>query len=106
MPPVPVLIDAIYDPARNLTTIRGVLPAEGRKNGWYTVRLFKRTPAVSLPIGQPYEDRLTATGDVAFTLPVVGDLRGSTIVGQSGFLTFSDSFPDDTSELSAPLVVQ
>lgn len=106
MPPVPVLIDSSYDAARNITTIRGVLPAEGRKNGWYTVRLFKRTPAGSTSVGVGYEDRITATGDVPFTVNVIGDLRGSTIVSQSGFLLFSDSFPTDTSELSAPLVVQ
>jgi len=106
MPPVPVLIDSSYDAARNLTTIRGVLPAEGRKNGWYTVRLFKRTASGSTSLGVGFEDRITATGDVPFTVNVIGDLRGSTIVGQSGFLIFSDSFPTDTSELSAPLVVQ
>jgi parallel beta-helix repeat protein len=107
MPPTPVLIDATYDPARDLTTVRGVIPAEGRRNGLYRVALYKRTATGTkglLPQLQPQS--ISGTADAPFTLNVTGDLRGSTIAGQSGFLIFADDFPTDTSELSAPLVVQ
>jgi parallel beta-helix repeat protein len=106
MPPVPVLIDATYDPGKGVTTIRGVLPAEGRRNGLYTVRLFKQTPAGTQALFPQVQQPFSGTADAPFTLTFPIDLRGSSIAGQSGFLIDADTFPTDTSELSAPIVVR
>jgi len=106
MPPTPVLIDATYDPAKDVTTVRGVIPAEGRKNGLYAVRLYRRTPTGTNRLVELQPQSISGTADAPFTLTVSGDLRGSTIAGQSAFLIFQDDFPTDTSELSAPLAVQ
>jgi len=106
MPPVPVLIDATYDPGKGVTTIRGVLPAEGRKNGLYTVRLFKQTPTGTQALWPQFQQPVSGTADAPFTMVFAGDLRGSTIAAQSGIQIFADEFPSDTSELSAPLAVQ
>ena len=83
-----------------------MLPAEGRKNGLYTVRLYKRTATGTTALFPQLQQSISGTADAPFTLNVGGDLRGSTIAGQSGFLIFADDFPSDTSEVSAPLVVQ
>ncbi|MEA2338615.1 MAG: large repetitive protein [Thermoanaerobaculia bacterium] len=106
MPPVPVLIDATYDPGKGVTTIRGVLPAEGRKNGLYTVRLFRQTPTGTQALWPQFQQPVSGTVDVPFTLTFPSDLRGSAIAAQSGFQIFADEFPSDTSELSRPLVVR
>jgi len=105
MPPVPVLIDATYDPARNRTVVRGVLPAEGRKGlGLYTVRIFKEIDGRRV-IGTPQSNFINSgPGDVPFTLDVAGDLRGGAISGQTFYYDFADGIPLDSSEISDTII--
>lgn len=101
MPPVPVLIDATYDPARNLTVVRGVLPAEGRKGlGLYAVRIFKEIGGRRVAEFPQTNFVNSAPGDVPFTLNVAGDLRGGSISGQTIYYEFADGIPVDSSEIS------
>jgi hypothetical protein len=105
MPPVPVLIDATYDPARNLTVIRGVLPAEGRKVlGLYAVRIFNEIAGRRV-VGLPETNFISrATGDVPFTVTAAGDLRGGPISGQTFYYDFADGIPLDSSEISDTII--
>jgi hypothetical protein len=106
MPPAPVLTEATYDLARNVTVIRGVVPAEGRKVlGQYSVRIFEAT-ANSRVVHFPQANLgNAASGDLPFTLNIPGDLRGRTIEGQTFYYEFADGIPLDSSELGAPVVV-
>ncbi len=105
MPPAPVLIDATYDPARDVTVVRGVLPAEGRKGGVYAVRIFEqqRTAAVTGFTQTTFVSQ--APGDLPFAANMSGDLRGRTVAGQSLYYLFADGIPLDSSELGATVVV-
>jgi len=108
MPPAPVLIDAIYDAGRNITTIRGFIPHEGltpRGFSYLDVRLLEKS-------GTGYESRTSqftnaqSVDDIPFSLTIRGDLRGHTLAAQAESYIFPDSPAMDSSELSAPVVAQ
>jgi len=108
MPPAPILIDAIYDAGRNLTTIRGFIPHEGvtpRSFSYLDVHLLEKS-------GTGYESRTSqftnaqSVDDIPFSLTIRGDLRGHTLVAQAHSYIFPDSPAMDSSELSAPVVAQ
>jgi hypothetical protein len=105
MPPAPVLIDASYDPVQNKTIVHGVLPADQRAGiSLFAVRLFEKTGHGYVDLEQQ-RNFPPSPVDLPFTVSVNGDLRGRPIVGQTISYEFPDSPTDDTSELSAPLVV-
>jgi hypothetical protein len=107
MPPAPVLIDATYDPAKNMTVVRGVLPAEGRHIGFqlqqYTVWLFDTGAGRYLPARAIFS--ASASGDLPFTINVSGDLRNRALAGQTIYtLDFQEIDATDSSEVSEPIV--
>jgi len=105
MPPSPVLIDGIYDPARNLTVVRGVLPGEGRKAlGLYAVRIFEEVAGRRVARFPQTNFISSAPGDVPFTMNFSGDLRGGPISAQTLFYQFADGTPLDSSEISDTIV--
>ena len=106
MPPVPELIDAAYDPARNMTIIRGVFPALGRRTGsfLYTIRIFALAAGHYVAQWSQTNFFALASGDQPFTMSVSGDLRGRSLVGQSFFYQWADLPPYDSSEVSLPVV--
>jgi len=105
MPPVPVLIDATYDPARNVTVVRGVLPAEGRKtSGFNAVRIFEEVGGRRVARFPQANFFNLGPGDVPFTLNVSGDLRGGPISAQTDYYEFADGIPVDSSEISDTIV--
>jgi hypothetical protein len=106
MPPAPVLLYASYDPARNVTTVRGVIPHEGDTQFRFTslqVLLFEKTETGYKHRGNAYVP--VRTGDMAFTVSTRGDLRGQMLVGESDSYVFADGPPTDSSELSEPVAV-
>lgn len=106
MPPAPVLTDATYDPARDVTVVHGVLPAEGKKAlGLYAVRIFEQQRTAAVTGLTPTTFLSNASVDLPFTANVSGDLRGRTVAGQSLYYQFADGFPLDSSELGAGVVV-
>jgi hypothetical protein len=105
MPPAPVLLDAVYDAAKDLTIVSGVLPGEGRKSGLNSVRLFQRTPTATIALFPQTNLSVGPGSDAPFTMSIRGDLRSVSIAGQTAWAQFPDSFPLDTSELSAAIVV-
>ncbi len=106
MPPVPVLLDAVYDSATDTTIFTGVLPAQGLKKGLNSVRLFRRTPTATVALFPQTNLTITGAGDVPFTMTIRGDLRGQSIAGQTNWYEFPDGLATDGSELSAPIVVR
>ncbi|HEX7678884.1 MAG TPA: right-handed parallel beta-helix repeat-containing protein [Thermoanaerobaculia bacterium] len=105
MPPVPVLIDASYDPVQNKTIVHGVLPADqGSGISLLAVRLFEKTAHGYVDL-EPQMNLGPSPVDLPFTVSVNGDLRGRPIVGQTTSYEFPDGPTTDSSELSAALAV-
>ncbi len=107
MPPAPVLIDAVYDPVHKMTTVRGVLPAEGRHTGFhqYSIRIFKSSGGGYIAQDPQTNLSATVTGDISFTMNVPGDLRNQVLVGQTIFTEdIEEGEGTDSSEISAPIV--
>jgi hypothetical protein len=108
MPPAPVLLDATYDPARNVTTVRGVIPREGLRP---PIRFAYLDVRISEKTGSGYQHRVDAIvivrsiDDNPFSMTISGDLRGHTLVGQSDSYLYLDAPQLDSSELSAPIDV-
>jgi hypothetical protein len=106
MPPSPVLLAAVYDLARNLTTVYGVIPRPENPpiTRFLQVLILDKT-------GSGYQhraDMFAATqipGDIPFAINVSGDMRGHTLFAQTDSYFYIDYSPFDTSELSEPLVV-
>jgi hypothetical protein len=107
MPPAPELIDAVYDPARNMTVVRGVLPAEGRHTGFYqySIRILESSGGRYIDQFAQTNVSATVTGDIPFTMNVAGDLRNRALVGQTIFTAdVEEGDATDSSEISAPVV--
>ncbi len=106
MPPAPELIDAVYDPARNKTTVRGVLPAEGRHVGFhqYSIRIYESSGGRYIDQFAQTNIAATVTGDISFTMNVTGDLRNHVLVGQTIFSEDVQEGETDSSEISVPIV--
>jgi hypothetical protein len=106
MPPVPQLIDAIYDPTNNMTIVRGVLPAEGRHTGFhqYSVRIFESSGGRYLARFPQANFSATVTGDIPFTMNLSGDLRNRTLVGQTIYSQEIQEGDTDSSEISESIV--
>lgn len=106
MPPSPVLLAAVYDLSRNLTTVYGVIPRPENPpiTRFLQVLILDKT-------GSHYQhrgDMFAATqnpGDVPFAINVSGDMRGHTLFAQTDSYFYIDYFPFDTSELSEPFEV-
>jgi hypothetical protein len=109
-PPVPRLIDAFYDAAKNVTIVRGVLPITLlTAKGFYMVR--------ALMSNGDYEGGITVSSssgfistnkldDVPFEIQINGNRRGQRIGAQSVMYVFLDGLPTDSSEFSASLIVR
>jgi len=106
MPPVPQLIDATYDPAKNRTIVRGILPAEGRHIGFhqYSVRIFESSGGRYLAQFPQINFSATVTGDIPFTMNLTGDLRNRTLVGQTIYSQEIQEGDTDSSEISESIV--
>jgi hypothetical protein len=109
MPPAPVLIDAIFDPAKNVTVVRGILPAEGRHIGLqlqrYSVFLFERSGGRYLGRSGPVNFSATERGDLPFTMNVPGDLRNRVLAGQTTYtLDLQEVDKTDSSEIGESIV--
>jgi hypothetical protein len=107
MPPAPVLIDATYDPAKNVTIVRGVLPSEGRHLGFqlqqYSVWLFDTGTGRYVPARANLSASLS--GDLPFTMNVSGDLRNRTLAGQTIYIQdIQEGDETDSSEISESIV--
>ena len=106
MPPSPLLLSAVYDAARNVTVVNGVIPHPDnpRLTSFLQIRILEKTAS-----GYPRRaDMFVATqppGDIPFTMNVGGDMRGHTLLAQADSYTFLDSLPFDSSELSEPLEI-
>ncbi len=106
MPPAPVFLDAAYDPARNVTTVRGVIPHESLT----PVRFAYLEVIVYEEAGHQSRANTLVTarssdGDFPFAVTIQGDMRGHTLVGQSNSYLYLDALPMDSSELSVPIEV-
>jgi hypothetical protein len=106
MPPVPQLIDVTYDPAKNITIVRGILPAEGRHIGFhqYSVRIFESSGGRYLARFPQANFSAVVTGDIPFTMNVTGDLRNRTLVGQTIYKQEVQETETDSSEISESIV--
>lgn len=108
MPPAPILLDATYDAAKKVTTVRGILPGDGRRSGTpyrFGVRIYERS-GTRYTWRFPQKDFFqTPPGDIPFTLDVLADLRGKEIYGTTTFYSFDDGPETDTSEFSTPVDV-
>jgi hypothetical protein len=102
----PVLLTAVYDLSRNLTTVYGVIPRPENPpvTRFLQVLILDKT-------GNGYQhraDQFAATqipGDIPFAINVPGDVRGHTLVAQTDSYFYIDYPPFDTSELSDPFAV-
>ena len=107
MPPAPQLIDATYDPAKNMTIVRGVLPAEGRHIGFhqFSIRIFEISEGRYIDRFAQTNLSATVTGDIPFTMNVTGDLRNRVLVGQTIYIQdIQEGDETDSSEVSPPVV--
>jgi hypothetical protein len=106
MPPSPVLLAAVYDASRNITTVYGVVPRP--ENPPFTrflqVLILEKTASGYKQRANAFAPTLPP-GDAPFTVTVSGDMRGRTLVGQTDSYAYLDFPPFDTSELSEPLEV-
>jgi hypothetical protein len=109
MPPVPRLIDAVYDPGAGVTRVRGVLPVDAQlPRDFYFLYVYAGGATDfqggvligGRPLGQ-------AQGrDIPFEVALRGDWRAQTITALSSRAFLPDNADVDSSELSAAIVVR
>jgi len=106
MPASPVLFSGIYDAARNVTVVLGILPRPENlpANRFLQVLIFEKTGSGYRRRADAFVSTLTP-GDVQFTINVPGDMRGHTLLAQTESYLYLDYPPVDSSELSEPLFV-
>lgn len=106
MPASPVLFSGVYDAARNVTVVRGVLPRTENPpdKGFLHVLIFEKTLGGYQRRADAFAAKQPA-GDVAFAVDVPGDVRGRTLLAQTEGYLFADFPPLDSSELSEALFV-
>jgi hypothetical protein len=109
MPPAPVLLDASYDAARNVTTVRGVIPRQGLtpviRFSYLDVRISEKTGSGYQHLADAYVTIRSGNDDIPFAIDISSDWRGHTLVGQGDSYLYLDAPALDSSELSAPIEV-
>jgi hypothetical protein len=106
MPPVPQLLDAYYDRARNKTYVTGVLSIGSAPFNQYRVIGFVSSGDYEGGLAYGFGPFLPPGINVPFTLEFQGNRTGQTITASTQRYPFQDDLPLDTSELSAGIVVR
>jgi hypothetical protein len=109
MPPVPELLDAYYDRARNETVISGVMAAGSSPHNFYQIHIYAAAGdfegGIHLPLWSG-PGWVEAGTNVPFVVTVRGDQTGRTITAAAFRYTTLDFSPMDISEFSAGIVVR
>ena len=109
MPPVPILLDAFYNPPRGRTVVRGILPVDATTpRDFYALRIYASADDYQGGVALlPYRPLGRAVGQpIEFQLELFGDYAGQVLTANTLRYPQADFGPDDSSEFSAGIRVR